>query len=178
MADIKIVWDPEKQRGDWQLTPEGDIATTDREINNQILLALFTWTRAEPDYVPPDRRVSEPGVWGDAYAEWPLGSRLWQLLYEPNTAPGLLNRAQDMVREALTPLRESGAIRNPTVACNWSDAKQTTLIIDVIVTEPKTNARVRYRYPWAWRDSATSDAISSARPRLDIDFTLDRDGLD
>lgn len=174
MAEIKTSWNPELQAYDIDVTENGDVAMADLAIEEAIKLALFTWRAPHADYVPPVSRVIEHGFALDPER----GSRLWQLKYEKSSKLGILNEAADMCREALTRLRKAGAIQNPKVVCNWIDAKRSAMIIEITITQPVTNRKVFYAYEWAWRDSSTRAASASAHPALDIDFALDRDGLD
>ncbi|GLS03775.1 hypothetical protein GCM10007860_09200 [Chitiniphilus shinanonensis] len=115
--DLKTFFFGDEQRCDWQTAALG-LAEGD-ELDTAVLLSLFTDRRAAPnDDVEGDPR----GWWGDAIAVGderavPLGSRLWLLAREKQTASAL-RRAEAYGREALQWLIDDGHARSVSVAAS------------------------------------------------------------
>lgn len=151
MADIKIIWDPEKCRGDWNII-DGDLETGD-DLETSILVALFTDRVLPEDETPPDGSNDHRGWWADTYTETPVGSRLWTL-YRCNisSVSGLLQKAKDICNEALAYLVSDSVASSVGVQTSYLAPER--LGIAVTVQEPSGSIRV-FRYAWAWREVFT-----------------------
>ena len=124
MADLRLVWNPSRQCCDWTVVADaggrGDLAA-DAQLESVILLLLFTWARAAPDYVLTDGTNDRKGWWGDDFADpaYPIGSRLWQLLRRKiDNRAALEAEARGMMDEALARLKDWGLAT--AVSCSAS----------------------------------------------------------
>ncbi|TJZ78796.1 phage GP46 family protein [Chitiniphilus eburneus] len=128
--DLKTFFYSFERGCDWQPAAVGLVEGD--ELDTAVLLSLFTDRRAEPgDDVEGDPR----GWWGDAIPigderAVPLGSRLWLLAREKQTA-STLRRAEAYGREALQWLIDDGHARALDIAAS---APRTGLLrLDVAI---------------------------------------------
>jgi phage gp46-like protein len=146
MADIAIIWDPINNRGDWS-TANGDLVTGS-DLENYVLICLFTDRVLPEDAIPPDGTDDHRGWPGDTYADLPIGSRLWTLRRKSiSSVSALLSEAKDICNEALAPLLTDGLAANVDVQTYYPSPGQ--LGITVTITEPDGNVST-FKYQWAW----------------------------
>jgi len=105
-------------------------------LHTAILIQLFTDRRARADMTLPDDLDNNPrGWWGDSVAldsslgETELGSHLWTLRRSA-LSDQTANLAADMVRDALQPIADQGAVASFTVE-TWVDKSNGLLGIDI-----------------------------------------------
>ncbi|MHC0612974.1 phage GP46 family protein [Komagataeibacter oboediens] len=112
--DIAIVWNVRAARGDWTIV-SSDLAL-DNPLKSAVMVSLFT------DRVAPQQPTSDDtavgiqsptgptgaasadrhGWWGDAFADRPIGSRLWQLRRAVKVGTRAIPREiEDICNEAL-----------------------------------------------------------------------------
>ena len=76
--DVATLWDGLLMRADLVSAPPGLL--TDRELESNIIVSLFTWRRAEEGDDLPFFDNKRYGWWGDSYPIAPndkIGSRIW-----------------------------------------------------------------------------------------------------
>ncbi|MFE8872788.1 phage GP46 family protein [Acetobacter persici] len=161
--DIAIIWNNEQARGDWSVQ-NGDLAL-DNPLRTAIMVSLFS-DRVAPDTLSsldqavgmaaaPDAAGSNHndrrGWWGDAFAQEPIGSRLWQLQRAIKAGQtSTLREAEAICTEALQWLMDDGVAAAVSVTATWASTKTPTLRFSVTVTEPGSNAAQQFYYSWAW----------------------------
>lgn len=161
--DIAIVWNDAQARGDWSVQ-NNDLAL-DSSLRSAIMVSLFT-DRVAPETLSggdksvglsaaPDAAGSNHndrrGWWGDAFAEEPIGSRLWQLQRSIKVGQtSVLREAEAICHEALQWLIEDGVAASVSVSASWANNTTPTLQFSVTVTEPGSNATQQFYYSWAW----------------------------
>lgn len=161
--DIAIIWDDAQARGDWS-TQNGDLAL-DNPLQTAIMVSLFT-DRVAPETLSnldksvgisaaPDAAGSNHndrrGWWGDAFAQEPIGSRLWQMqrvIKAEQTS--VLREAEAICHEALQWLIDDGLAASVSVSASWAKNSTPTLQFFVSLTEPGTNTTQQFYYSWAW----------------------------
>jgi phage gp46-like protein len=121
MADIRVVWDPERMLGDWIV--RGNTLDTAQELVTAVAVALFTHRTAEDDDPLPHFASDRRGWWGDAEAGeihqgWPIGSRLWLLSREKQTDETRA-RAEAYIREALDHFIAGRIVADYDLAVDW-----------------------------------------------------------
>lgn len=130
---------------DWRVAA-GSLAV-DHDIKTAVLLSLFTDRRAEADDALPDASGSRRGWWGDAFSRRRIGSRLWLLSREKQTAE-VVNRAREYAREALAWLVEDGVASAIEVSAAILAPGQLGLHISVS-RNPSPPASFRFQFAWA-----------------------------
>jgi len=164
--DVAIVWNVREARGDW-IVASGDLAL-DNPLRTAVMVSLFT-DRVAPEQITSadaavgitrpgnaagSRLANRRGWWGDAYAEVPIGSRLWQLrraIKAGDAAVPLEVRA--IVIEALEWLKADGVASAISVNAAWSTLYPQTVEFSVTITQP-TGATQSFLYSWAWEGLA------------------------
>lgn len=121
MADIRIVWDPERLLGDWLVN--GRTLDQTNELVTALAVALFTHRTAESDDPLPHFASDRRGWWADyeaseIFSGWPIGSRLWLLSREKQTNETRA-RAEAYIREAIDPFVENRIIESYDLAVDW-----------------------------------------------------------
>lgn len=116
MSDTTTVWVPELGRGDWVL--EGADLRTGDDLITAVLISLFTDRVANADDEIPDGTGDPRGWWGDAGETYPVGSRLWLLQREKQTAETAA-RAKDYIAEALQWLLDDGVVARFDIDTTW-----------------------------------------------------------
>lgn len=153
-SDIKIYWDNKTGGGEFVIE-NGDIAL-DNCLHSAVLVSLFTdrvaplepsltEKKSEIGKVDGDRR----GWWGDAYAEEPIGSRLWQLVRGIKAdRSSILLSAQDMAIEALTWMVKDGIAASVDVKATWQE--KNMIMLNVSIIEPQKNQPTVFLFSWVW----------------------------
>ncbi|GBQ23169.1 bacteriophage protein [Gluconacetobacter sacchari DSM 12717] len=163
--DIAIAWDPVAGRGDWSIV-SGDLALGD-SLASAVLVSLFTDRVAADQPTSADTAIgisasSGPagsiaadrgGWWGDAFADVPIGSRLWQLRRAVKSGDAAIPaEVQAIVSEALQWLIDDGVASSIAVDAWWSVANRQSVEFRVSVIEPgHSNSRV-FQFSWAWKE--------------------------
>lgn len=116
MSDTTTVWVPALGRGDWvqngaDLESGGDLVTA-------VLISLFTDRVANADDEISDGSNDPRGWWGDLGERYPIGSRLWLLNREKQTAETAA-RAKDYIAEALQWLIDDGVVARFDIDTTW-----------------------------------------------------------
>ena len=166
--DIAIEWDPERFRGDWNVTG-GDLVSDVGGLRTAVLLSLFTDRVASPDYLPPPgQKFQRRGWWGDTYeiasGGSAIGSRLWQLNRAVKTdGTTLLAEARDYCREALQWLLDTGVVASVDVATFW--LTRNAIGIRVTITAPQSPPQV-WDFAWAWQAAAPAQSGQQDAPAM------------
>ena len=148
--DIAITWDNVLGRGDWSTT-NGDLALGS-SLESAIAISLFTDAEAPASGLnnAGPQGVNRRGWWGDAFADQPIGSTLWQLSGTPKSGgTNLLLQAQAACQAALQWLIDDGIAQSVTVTTQWA-AKQA-IAIAISIVEP-TGTQSTFQYSWAWSE--------------------------
>lgn len=121
MADIRVVWNPERLLGEWLVT--GRTLDTTQELVTAVAVALFTHRTAEDDDPLPHFASDRRGWWADAEADelyqgWPIGSRLWLLSREKQTNETRV-RADAYIREAMDHFVDARVIAAYDLVVEW-----------------------------------------------------------
>ncbi|AEI76557.1 bacteriophage protein GP46, Mu-like protein [Cupriavidus necator N-1] len=145
--DIELFWSTDLGRCEWRQRPDGQLAV-DHDLKTAVLISLFTWRRAEADDILPDPRGPRRGWWGDLLAARPIGSRLWLLSREKQTAE-VVRRAREYAEEALAWLLDDGVCASVEVI---TEIVQTGMLgLRCRFTRPDGTA-VAYQFDFAWRN--------------------------
>ncbi|NHN83673.1 hypothetical protein GOB93_03335 [Acetobacter musti] len=161
--DIAITWNVAQARGDWTII-NGDLAL-DNPLRSAIMVSLFS-DRVAPEepsatdlavgIQPPGNAATSAmsdrrGWWGDAWADLPIGSRLWQLrraIKSGETA--ILLELKQVVLEALKWLIDDGIAQAVDVTTAWSVISPAAVEFAVTVTEPGASQPQTFLFSWAW----------------------------
>mgnify|MGYP001279342273 CR=1 FL=1 len=161
--DIAITWNVAQARGDWTFS-DGDLVL-DSALRSAVLVSLFT-DRVAPETITPldgavgfapapgasgselnDRR----GWWADAWADTPIGSRLWQLARAVKAGQGSIAREVEAIcQEALQWLGDDGVAASVTVNAWWSTVNRQAVEFRVTVLEPGQTVPQTFLFSWAW----------------------------
>lgn len=150
MADIRVVWDAEMLRGDWLLA--GGTLDETHQLVTAVAVALFTHRTALRDDRLPDPSSSDRrGWWGDFEAQeirggWPVGSRLWLISREKQTEE-TRQRAEDHIREAMTPFIDIGLIESFDLEVDWFAFERLGAEI-VLNRGPRGTIAIRFERLW------------------------------
>lgn len=150
MADLRIVWDPDRMAGD--LILKGRAFDETHELVTAIAVALFTHRTAEADDRLPHDASDRRGWWadydaGEIWGGWPIGSRLWLLSREKQTEE-TRTRAEGYIREALEPFRERRIVADYTIAVDWFAPERLGAEI-VLYRNGRPSVAVRFESLWA-----------------------------
>ncbi|SIT43657.1 Mu-like prophage FluMu protein gp46 [Paraburkholderia piptadeniae] len=145
MSDITIVWDVDNSRGDWLLV--GPALATGNDLDNGILISLFTDRTANTDDAIPDGTNDPRGWWGDIGEDVPIGSRLW-LLSRAKQTQETLNNAVDYTREALEWMIDDGVAARIDVLAQW--VRSSFLGLQVTLYKQDGTTVASKSYAWAW----------------------------
>lgn len=146
--DIALRYDPLAEFFDLAID-EGDLAT-DEGLETSVILSLFTDRRALEEDRLPDGTTDRRGWWADAYADRPIGSRLW-LLYREKTLDEVLRRARTYAEEALAWMVEDGLAKRVAVEA-WN-IRHDTLGLRIQIYRP-TGLALDRQYDYVWRQAA------------------------
>lgn len=146
MSDIKLIWDVDNSRGDWQLI--GPALATGNDLASAALISLFTDRAANPDDAIPDGTTDPRGWWGDLGEDVPIGSRLW-LLSRAKQTQETLNNAVDYAKEALEWFIDDGVAARIDVFAQW--VRSSFLGLQVIFYNKDGTTVAALSYAWAWK---------------------------
>ncbi|AQS88277.1 bacteriophage protein [Neoasaia chiangmaiensis NBRC 101099] len=160
--DIAITWNVRECRGDWSIV-SSDLAL-DNPLRTAVMVSLFTDRVAPEQPSSGDQAVGiaapgnaansgmsdRRGWWGDAYADLPIGSRLWQLRRAIKSGDHAIPLELEAIcREALQWLIDDGVASGVTVNAAWSALSSSTVEFAVTIAEPTGSTQTFY-YSWAW----------------------------
>ena len=148
MADILLTWNPALAAGDWSIAA-GTLAATQagaQDLQNAVLVSLFTDRVAPADYVFPDGNTDPRGWWADSFNAAPIGSLLWTLARAKKTdTQALLRQAEGFCLDALQWLLDGGVAAAVDVLCTWFQG--SALGIAVTITKPSGDV---FPFSWTW----------------------------
>lgn len=116
MSDTTTNWVPAQGRGDW-IVDGADLQTGD-DLVTAVLISIFTDRIANTDDEIPDGTTDPRGWWGDADEDVLIGSRLWLLTREKQTAE-TAERAKDYIAESLQWLIDDGVVAKFDIDAAW-----------------------------------------------------------
>lgn len=152
MADLKMIYDNEKQRADIEL--ESLLGTnitvdvqTGHDLETACMISLMSDRVAESDWT---LTVDQKGWWADAYRQQPIGSRIWQLgvmsVSDPNE---YLIRAKAYCEEALQWLVDDRIAASVSATAYFTDTSKRSLGCDIKIT--KANG-VSQQFSYVWNN--------------------------
>ncbi|GBQ38913.1 phage GP46 family protein [Komagataeibacter europaeus] len=161
--DIAITWNVREARGDWPIV-SSDLAL-DNPLKSAVMVSLFT-DRVAPQQPSSDDTavgIQSPtgptgaasadrrGWWGDAFADLPIGSRLWQLRRAVKVGTRAIPREiEDICSEALQWLVDDGVATSVDVAAWWNPTVRTMAEFSITITEPGNSTPRVFKFSWAW----------------------------
>ena len=134
----------------------GDLLTRN-ELNNAVMISLFTDGRAKDDDILPRGQTDRRGWWADALDGEEIGSRLW-LLYDERRLRKTLLRAEEYAKEALQWLISDKVVKSINITAS-SDARCETLFLDVNVCRPDGQSE-QFKFQYVWDDIQSSGCIN------------------
>lgn len=146
-TDIRVVWDVERSRGDWQLSG-ADLLRGD-DLATAVLVSLFTDRLCQADDVIPDGTDDRRGWWGDSFEAVAIGSRLW-LLERSKLTADVARQAEDYCREALQWLIDDGVVVRLDVSTQVVVAAVGRLVISLVLYKTDGQRRA-LNYVWVWK---------------------------
>ncbi|MFT8597715.1 phage GP46 family protein [Acetobacter orientalis] len=161
--DIALAWDITRAEGDWVIK-NGDLAL-DSSLRSAVLVSLFTDRVAPETLSALDTAVGLSAVsgaaggatkdirgwWADAWADTPIGSRLWQLQRVIKSGQSSLPREVEAIcYEALQWLVDDGVAQSVVVAAQFSTTNRQAIEFTVTVQEPGRNTPQVFLFSWAW----------------------------
>ncbi|MCP1216812.1 phage GP46 family protein [Acetobacter orientalis] len=161
--DIALAWDVTRAECDWVIK-NGDLAL-DSSLRSAVLVSLFTDRVAPETLSALDAAVGLSAVsgaaggttkdirgwWADAWAETPIGSRLWQLQRAIKSGQTSLPREVEAIcYEALQWLVDDGVAQSVVVAAQFSTTNRQAIEFTVTVQEPGRNTPQVFLFSWAW----------------------------
>lgn len=151
MIDLRLVWDAQKGRADFQLV-NGQLDTSE-VLATWVIASLFSDRRADPsDQLPPgviDRR----GWWGDSYADNPgdlFGSRLW-LLARARSNASLPLIVKGYILEALDWLIQDGIATSIEATCIFPPNSQSRIDAEVTIFRGD-GTKLTYPFNNVWQE--------------------------
>lgn len=145
MADVAIVWDPANGRGD--IIMAGADLKGDPTLETAVLISLFTDRQAADDDVIPDGSGDPRGWWGDAYSDYPIGSKLWLRMRSKATAQVLQDVKDDCI-EALSWMQDVGLAAAIDVETEWT---QPTMLGVLITIHKPAGPPAKFAFQLAWQ---------------------------
>lgn len=160
-TDLKLTWDDAIQGCHLEFA-DNDVVTTE-SLLSAVLVSLFTDARAHDDDPVPDELVGDRrGWWGDAtntaMVNDSVGSRLWLLEREKNTAQ-VVYRAKAYIEEALQWMIDEGvcaAVDVVTESQRVGNSGTIMLAYQIKLTKPDGTTEA-YKFEQEWR--ATADGV-------------------
>lgn len=140
---------------DFQIS-SGDLSTAN-ELNNAVMISLFTDRRAKDDDILPRGQTDRRGWWADALDGEEIGSRLW-LLYDERRLRKTLLRAEEYAKEATQWLISDKVVKSINITAS-SDARCETLFLDVNVCRPDGQSE-QFKFQYVWDDIQSSGCIN------------------
>lgn len=151
-ANIRVVWDANRMRGDWLLDAPSRTLDDTHALVTAVATALFTHRTALTDDRLPDPQSSDRrGWWADHEAElvrggWPIGSRLW-LISREKQSEETRQRAETYIREALDPFVTLALIDRYDLTVDWFAHERLGAEI-VLYRGPRGAIAVRFERLW------------------------------
>jgi phage gp46-like protein len=161
--DIALSWDVVRAEGGFVIS-EGDLALGSA-LASAVIVSLFT-DRVAPDTVTAldgavgispaagasgSRMNNRRGWWADAWADVPIGSRLWQMERAIKAGQAsVLREVEAICQEALQWLVDDGAAQSIAVSAQWSSTNRQAVEFRVTVKEPGQVAAQAFLFSWAW----------------------------
>lgn len=161
--DIALAWDVTRAEGDWVIK-NGDLALNS-SLRSAVLVSLFTDRVAPETLSALDAAVGLSAVsgaagsatkdirgwWADAWADTPIGSRLWQLQRAIKSGQTSLPREVEAIcYEALQWMVDDGVAQSVVVAAQFSTTNRQAIEFTVTVQEPGRNTPQVFLFSWAW----------------------------
>lgn len=134
---------------DWQIQ-DGDLAA-DNQLHSAVIIQLFTDVRVADGVELPDDSIVRGGWWGDDFAPFEIGSRLWILRRSALTEQTAID-AKQYVEEALFPLLEQGAAVRMEVE-TLADPAQQFLFINIALYSRDGDLVVNFKFRRWWGSS-------------------------
>ncbi|MDY4480304.1 MAG: phage GP46 family protein [[Pasteurella] aerogenes] len=126
MSDLAITW----KNGQGDLVDLDGALLLDDTLTNVIIISLFT-----------DARVNgERGWWGNSFAEFEMGSKLWTL-HRSKQIDDILEDAERYARDALQWMITDKLVSSLSVTA--TNPKQSMLLLTIIVTMPNGTVEQR-----------------------------------
>ncbi|CAP57509.1 phage GP46 family protein [Gluconacetobacter diazotrophicus] len=163
--DIAISWDPTTGTGDWSIVG-GDLALGD-DLTSAVMISIFTdrVAPAQPDTTDVAVGITAPsgptgsaqddrrGWWGDAFADVPIGSRLWELARAVKAgATAIPAEVKAVLAEALQWMVDDGVASSVVVDAWWDPANRQAIAFSVTVTEATSSTPITFRFSWSWQE--------------------------
>ena len=168
-GDILVTWDNANARGDWSIANGG--LALGNPLLSAVMVSLFTDRVAPVTPTSADQAAgigtptqlgssggsgatgagttNRRGWWGDAFAAYPIGSRLWQLRRAVKTnVRGIPQDAEDMCTEALQWLLDDDVVASLSVTATWATA--TALQLAITLLEPAATSPQVFKFQFAW----------------------------
>jgi phage gp46-like protein len=162
--DIALSWDITRAEGGFVVS-EGDLALGSA-LASAVLVSLFT-DRVAPETITAldgavgispaagasgSRMNNRRGWWADAWADAPIGSRLWQMERAIKAGQAsVLREVEAICHEALQWLVDDGVAQSVAVNAQWSTANRQAVEFRVIIQEPGAVAPQVFLFSWAWK---------------------------
>ena len=161
--DIALSWDVARAEGGFVIS-DGDLVLGSA-LSSAVLVSLFT-DRVAPDTITAldgavgispaagasgSRTNDRMGWWGDAWADVPIGSRLWQMERTIKAGQASVPREVEVIcHEALQWLVDDGVAQSIAVSAQWSTTNRQAVEFRVTVQEPGQVAPQTFLFSWAW----------------------------
>lgn len=150
MADIKLLWNEEKQECDIDLETINngkeiiDVDSGD-DLITAILISLLSNASAESDW---SYSLDKYGWCCDSDIERPVGSLLWQLSYQPvQNNETYIAMSNGYIQEALSWLIEDNICKDVSVESSIVGDTGKSLLINVTVVKADDSV-LQYSYIW------------------------------
>ncbi|MFT8890823.1 MAG: phage GP46 family protein [Acetobacter papayae] len=161
--DIALSWDVARAEGGFVIR-DGDLALGSA-LASAVIVSLFT-DRVAPDTITAldgavgispaagasgSRMNNRRGWWADAWADVPIGSRLWQMERAIKAGQSsVLREVEAICQEALQWLVDDGVAQSIAVSAQWSSTNRQAVEFRVTVKEPGQIAAQVFLFSWAW----------------------------
>jgi len=143
--DIAIAFDGNKLFIDLMLNEDESDFAEAFDLENAVLISLFTNRRSDSD----DDIPNAEGWEGDTIREDGspiIGSKLW-ILQRSKIMPNTLIRAENYATESLQWLIDDGIAASITVSASYFDKALGVMSLDVEITRPQ-GEDLRYEFAW------------------------------
>ncbi|MFT8417390.1 MAG: phage GP46 family protein [Acetobacter sp.] len=162
--DIALSWNVARAEGKW-IVSNGDLLLGSA-LASAVMVSLFT-DRVAPETITTldgafgispaagaagSRTNNRRGWWADAWADSPIGSRLWQMERAIKAGRSSVPREVEAIcQEALQWLVDDGVAQSVVVAAQWSATNRQAVEFRVTVKEPGQVAPQVFLFSWAWK---------------------------
>lgn len=126
MSDLAITW----KNGQGDLVDLDGALLLDDTLTNAIIISLFTDARVD----------GERGWWGNSFATFEMGSKLWTL-HRSKQIDDILEDAERYARDALQWMITDKLVSSLSVTA--TNPKQSMLLLTIIVTLPNGSVEQR-----------------------------------